>query len=163
MLSLDASQRAYAAIQEKLARGEPFLIAPQGTSMFPFLIAGRDKVLITPIASQSRPRRGDIVLYRREEGLLVLHRMHHRSREGYYFTGDNQTVLEGPLERGQLLGIVTRIYRWDKDFSPSHPAFWIAGRLWLWVRPFRPIISKRAKKILKALHLYKETGTNHHD
>lgn len=156
MLSLDASERAYAVIQDKIAQGEPLLIAPQGTSMFPFLIAGRDKVLITPITSQKRPRRGDIVLYRREEGLLVLHRMHHHNRKGYFFTGDNQTELEGPLDREQLLGIVTRICRQGRDFSPRHPAFWIAGRLWLRVRPFRPMISKSAKKILTALHLYKE-------
>ena len=158
MLSLDASERAYAAIQEKIARGEPFLIAPQGSSMFPFLIAGRDKVLLSPIPSQKRPRRGDIVLYRREEGLLVLHRMHHRNREGYYFTGDNQTELEGPLDRGQLLGIVTRIYRQGKDFSPRRPAFWIVGRLWLRLRPFRSVLSRSVKKILKAFHLYKESG-----
>lgn len=161
MLSLDASERAYTAIQEKIARGEPFLVAPQGTSMFPFLIAGRDKVLLAPIASRSRPRRGDIVLYRRKEGLLVLHRMHHRNGEGYFFTGDNQTELEGPLDREQLLGTVTRIYRGDKDFSPQHPIFWIAGRLWLRVRPFRPIISKSARKILTALRIYKETDSNH--
>lgn len=158
MLSLDASERAYAVIQDKIAQGEPLLIAPQGTSMFPFLISGRDKVLITPITSQKRPRRGDIVLYRREEGLLVLHRMHHRNRKGYFFTGDNQTELEGPLDREQLLGIVTRICRQGRDFSPRHPAFWIAGRLWLRVRPFRPMISKSAKKILTALHLYKEVS-----
>lgn len=163
MLSLDASQRAYAAIQEKIARGEPFLIAPQGTSMFPFLIAGRDRVLVAPMDSQSHPRRGDIVLYRRKGGLLVLHRMHHRDRKGYYFTGDNQTALEGPLDREQLLGAVTRIYRRNKDFSPRHPAFWIAGRLWLRVRPIRPILSKSAKKILIAFHLYRETGNDQRD
>lgn len=149
MLSTDASERTYAAIQEKIARGESLVIAPQGTSMYPFLIAGRDKVLVAPITSPKSPRRGDVVLYRRESGLLVLHRLHHHSKEGYYFVGDNQTELEGPLDREQLLGTVTRIFRQDRDFSSRHLIYCTLSRLWLQVRPFRRIISRCAKKILK--------------
>ena len=154
--AVEASEKSYITIQEKITRGEAFLVAPQGTSMFPFLMAGRDKVLLTPVTPEKEPRRGDVVLYRREEGLLVLHRLHHRNRRGYYFVGDNQTELEGPLHRRQLLGIATRIYRGDKSFSRHHPVYWTASRLWLRVRPFRHRISTRAKKLLIFLHLYHE-------
>lgn len=156
MLSTEASKRTYAAIKDQLDLGKPFVIAPQGSSMFPFIIAGRDKIQITPTASCGLPRRGDIVLYRRDDGLLVLHRMHRKKSDGYYFIGDNQTEIEGPLAEEQLLGIATRIIRHNKSFSPSQPLFWIAGRLWLCVRPFRHVISPRAKKLLIFLHIYKE-------
>lgn len=154
MVSIDASERAYAAIAEKIQKGEPFVAAPQGTSMYPFFIAGRDRVLLTPLTAHRTPRRGDVVLYRRLDGLLVLHRLHHRDRDGCYFVGDNQTELEGPLEECQMLATVTRIYRGDRSFSPCHPVYLAASRLWLLVRPFRHLISRSVKRALIFLRLY---------
>lgn len=156
MLSTEASKNAYAKIQRKISLGENIVISPQGSSMFPFLKAGRDRVLLIPVTPAKLPRRGDIVLYRRKNGLLVLHRLHHHDHTGYYFVGDNQTKLEGPLEKSQLLGVVSRIYRQDKSFSSHHPIYWTAGKLWLWLRPIRHVISKRAKRILIFLHLWRE-------
>lgn len=154
--AIEASEKSYKAIRHKIEQGKSFLAAPQGTSMFPFLKAGRDQVLLNPLLPGKEPRRGDIILYRREDGLLVLHRLHHHNQNGYYFVGDNQTALEGPLHRKQLLGIAARIYRHGKSFSVHHPVYWAAGKLWLQVRPFRHRISRRVKRLLQFLHLYRD-------
>lgn len=154
MTSLSASKRAYESIREKLLVGEDFYIRPQGTSMFPFLIEDRDYVLVTPV--HGKLRRGDVILYRRKEGLLVLHRLTRIKKDGYYFVGDNQTEVEGPLSREQLLAKVIKIYRNGTPYSVHHPVYIVASRLWLLLRPIRPLISRTIKKIMIILHLWKE-------
>ena len=84
----------------------------------------------------------DILLYQRESGLLVLHRLCRIKQDGYYFTGDNQTEVEGPLQASQLLAIVTCICRNGHTFRVTHPVYKICSRIWLFLRPVRPFISR---------------------
>jgi hypothetical protein len=58
---------------DSLARGEAVSLRVKGRSMLPWLREG-EKVRILPAAGR-RLHRGDIALYRREKGSLVLHRV----------------------------------------------------------------------------------------
>ena len=60
-------------VADTLARGETVSVRVKGGSMLPWLRDGA-KVRIRPAAGR-RLHRGDIVLYRRETGTLVLHRI----------------------------------------------------------------------------------------
>ena len=78
-----------------LREGAELPLVVSGGSMLPFLAPGRDSVLLK---APDRPlRRGDIVFYRRRNGMYVLHRLL-RIRDGAcWMVGDAQTLVEGPL------------------------------------------------------------------
>ena len=84
-------------IEQLLKEGNVLQIRPQGYSMYPLLVPGRDEVLLEK-TDPRRAKRGDVLLYRRQnEGILVLHRVYRHTKEGLYMVGDNQTAIEGPL------------------------------------------------------------------
>ena len=63
-------------IEPLLKAGVCIQIHPQGYSMYPFIDPRRDEVVLAGIEDGSALRRGDVVLYRRENGMLVLHRIY---------------------------------------------------------------------------------------
>lgn len=128
-------------IEKLLYAGNAVRIFPQGYSMYPMFVPGRDEAVIRPLAGR-RFRRGDVVLYRREGSILVLHRIWNVRPEGVYFVGDNQTQIEGPLHPQQIRGILTSFVRSGREISVRHPLYLIYSHLWLLFRPFRQKISK---------------------
>lgn len=67
--------------EELLAEGRTIQIKPQGYSMYPLFVPGRDSAVIAPPEKSGRQganlryRRGDVVLYRGEGQKLILHRI----------------------------------------------------------------------------------------
>lgn len=132
-------------IEKLLQDGNTIQIKPQGYSMYPVLVPGRDEAVIEPIGDR-KLRRGDVVLYRRDPqvtgGILVLHRIWKCKQDGYYMVGDNQKEIEGPLRAGQIKGIMVGLVRKGKYISAKNVFYCIATRGWLLLRPVRPGISK---------------------
>ena len=95
----------------------PLLIS--GNSMSPFLIHGRDTVYLSKIAQP--PKRGDMILYRRDSGRYVLHRVY-QTGDTYTMVGDAQTQLEPGIRPDQLLAIVTAVCRKGKRLEKG--SFW---------------------------------------
>lgn len=110
-----------------------------GFSMYPLLVGGRDQVLIESV-SKRKPKRGDIVLYRREDGTHVLHRIHHIRHNTYFMLGDAQNWIEGPLEEKDILAVVSKIIRKGKTIECSRFDYRIITGLWLFLRPVRPLL-----------------------
>lgn len=82
-----------------------------GNSMYPFLKHKRDVVYLNKIDSLDR---GDIVLYQRKTGQFVLHRLVDIKDNLFYFRGDAQSFIEGPLEKEQLIACVSYVKRKGK-------------------------------------------------
>ena len=61
-------------LEQLLRDGNIIRIKPQGYSMYPLFIPGRDEALIQQTSSTDC-RRNDVVLYRRDQSILVLHRI----------------------------------------------------------------------------------------
>ena len=140
-------------IEQLLTQGNNIQIKPQGYSMYPVLIPGRDEVVIEPIGERTL-KRGDVVLYRRiaedTEHILVLHRIWKVKEDGIYLVGDNQKEIEGPLMRSQMKGIMAGMYRKGKYISVQNPLYRLLTYGWLFLRPFRPVIAglvARVKRI----------------
>ena len=127
-------------MDELLKAGRTVQIHPQGYSMYPLLVPGRDQVVVAP-ADKAEYHRGDVVLYRRDESILVLHRIWKRREEGYYMVGDNQKEIEGPLRRDQILGVMICVIRKGKKIPVENGAYRLLTGIWLWMRPVRPTIS----------------------
>lgn len=145
-------------IEQLLREGNTICVMPQGYSMYPMLVPGRDSVMIEPVCvsdggrqavGEKRIRRGDVVLYRRDAGILVLHRVFHVGKDGYYMVGDNQTQIEGPLRGDQLRGRLVGFVRHGRQYSTENLCYRAYASLWLFVRPFR-------HKIAVAVHFMKK-------
>lgn len=104
-------------IMYKLAAGETVQLAVTGKSMLPFLEEGRDSVILEKI--KKPPKRGDIVLYCRKNGEYVLHRVVKRKKDFFWFSGDAQRRVEGPVGKRQLLAVCSGVVRGKKEYSKS--------------------------------------------
>lgn len=147
----ETSKKMLEQLLPLLNEGQTVEIHPQGSSMFPLLTEGRDSVLLCSL-DDTAPKRGDILLYQRSSGLLVLHRVYRTQQDGFYFVGDNQTEIEGPLKHSQLLAKVTHIRRKGRLFSIKHPVYLLISRAWLLLRPIRPYISRPMGTLWRAIH-----------
>lgn len=128
-------------LEQLLEEGNQIRVKPQGYSMYPLLVPGRDEVIIKQEDS-SRLRRGDIVLFRREGSILVLHRICRRCGDDFFMVGDNQKQIEGPIGKNQIKGKVTTVIRGGRTISVENRLYRLYSCLWLWLRPLRPMLSK---------------------
>lgn len=135
------------AILPILDDGQNLKIPIKGLSMYPLLVGGRDEVLITTVLGK-KLKRGDIVLYVREDGTHVLHRIHHLKNKKYYMLGDAQTWIEGPIKEEDVLAVATSVIRKGKMISCSQYGYRIIAGLWLLMRPLRPQLL-RIVRVLK--------------
>ena len=125
-------------LQEEDVKELPLTIT--GNSMSPFLIHGRDTVYLSRL---TRPaRRGDVLLYRRDNGAYVLHRVYAVKAEGYTMVGDAQTELESGIRPDQVVAVMARATRKDKELRPGD--FWwdFFETTWLRFLPMRRPIHK---------------------
>ena len=123
-------------IEQLLEAGEVIQIYPEGYSMYPMFVPGRDAAVIKK-ADVKKIRRADAVLYRRKEGILVLHRVVKRKGGQFYMAGDNQMEIEGPVEADQIRGILTAFVRNGHRISVKNPVYVILSEAWLLLRPVR--------------------------
>mgnify|MGYP004631859947 CR=1 FL=1 len=110
----------------KLSCGEKVALTVTGNSMLPFLADGRDKVILQKI--EKLPKKGDIVFYRRKNGAYVLHRVVKRRGDLFYFSGDAQLRVEGPVGKGQLLAVCKEVERDGKTIK-SGDISWLSYKL----------------------------------
>ena len=128
-------------LEKIIEENELVQIKPEGYSMYPLMVPGRDQVVIKK-ADPCKIRRGQVWLYRRGNGMLVLHRVWKVRSDGIYMVGDNQTETEGPLPKEAFIGIVVSFIRNGKSFGAENIIYVILSRGWLLLRPFRKSIKK---------------------
>ena len=111
-----------------------------GNSMSPFLVHGRDTVYLSRL---DRPaKRGDVLLYKRESGAYILHRVYKVEKDSYTMVGDAQTQLEQGIRQDQIIAIMTSALR--KGKLQEKGSFWweFFEKLWIRIIPLRPILTK---------------------
>lgn len=115
----------------QLENGGRAQLTVTGCSMLPMLHHRRDTVELIPVVGSQKP--GDIILYRRENGQYVLHRIIALSPEGYICSGDNQAMRE-PVAQEQLLAVVDGFTRKGKRYPLEHRGYRLYT--WVWVKLF---------------------------
>ena len=103
--------------------------------------------VLAGIEEGSALRRGDVVLYRRENGMLVLHRIYKIGQDGLYLLGDHQTAIEGPVRREQVKGKMTGMVRDGRYMDVGNPGYRMLSVVWLWLRPARRVIMVPAARL----------------
>ena len=141
-------------IEEALREGKSIQIRPQGYSMYPLLVPERDEVILRAV-DPAELRRGDVVLFRREGSILVLHRIWKKRSDGFYMVGDNQTKVEGPIAEEQVRAIMTGIIRKGRYLSAGNPGYRLLSAVWLFLRPFRRAISVPVAKLRTLLKKFR--------
>ena len=111
-----------------------------GNSMSPFLVHGRDTVFLSKLSAQ--PKRGDMLLYRRDNGAYVLHRVYRREGNACTMVGDAQQGLEPGIRDDQIIAMVTAVRRKGKLLKKGSFWWWFFEHFWLWALPCRPTLTQ---------------------
>ena len=120
-----------------------------GSSMTPFLVHGRDTVFLS---KPDRPlKKGDMVLYQRDNGSYVLHRVYKTCANSYIMVGDAQTELEYGIKKDQIRAVVSAVRRKGKMLKKGN--FWwdFFEKAWISMVPFRPLF----RKIYSTFNIFK--------
>lgn len=128
------------AILPLLEDGKSVKIKPTGGSMVPFITGDRDMVEIKAVSPNLK--RGDIVLYRRDNSKYVLHRIYDVKDDGYYMLGDSQRVIEGPIRAEQIVAQCRYYYKKGKSKDNDSWDMKLKYALWFRLRPVRGILIK---------------------
>ena len=107
-----------------------------GSSMTPFLVHGRDTVYLSKATHPLK--KGDMILYRRDNGAYILHRIFRVEGETYTLAGDAQTRLEPGVRQDQVLAVVCAVCRKGKILRSG--SFWwdFFERIWIRMISLRP-------------------------
>ena len=127
-------------LEEHFNNGLAVNLTVTGNSMVPFLCNKRDSVCLTQI--QNEPKAGDIYLYKRVSGQLVLHRVKKVTSEGIWFIGDSQRNVEGPVPKSALAAECHTVIRKGKILSEKSALWRFFKYVWLNIIPFRHFICK---------------------
>lgn len=124
------------SLLELLEEADCVPLVISGSSMTPFLVHNRDTVYLSKVRQPLM--RGDMILYRRDNGKYVLHRIYRAESESYTLVGDAQTALERGIRPDQVLALVSAVRRKGKLLQPG--SFWWAffQRIWIRLVPLRP-------------------------
>ena len=113
--------------------GEVVPLLVTGNSMKPFLL-NRETVVYLERRRSYAPRRGDIVLYWRQDGVWVLHRVVRVRKDGTVRTnGDAQSWTED-IHESRILAHVVCFDRKGKTISESDRGYRFCVRIWMALR-----------------------------
>lgn len=106
-----------------------------GNSMSPFLVHRRDTVYLSKVTAPLK--KGDMILYCRDNGAYILHRICKVDADGYTLIGDAQPVKEPGIRPDQVLAVVTAVRRKGKLLQPGSFRWEFFARVWLRMIPLR--------------------------
>lgn len=140
---------------ELLEETEAVPLVISGGSMSPFLVHRRDTVYLSKV--QQPLRRGDMILYRRDSGAYILHRIYRVDGDTYTLIGDAHTQPEPGVRPDQVLAIVTAVRRKGKLLGPG--SFWwtFFEKIWIRMVPLRPMAMALYSHLTNAKNLERDT------
>ncbi|MBR4727389.1 MAG: S24/S26 family peptidase [Clostridia bacterium] len=144
------------SLEEYLRENGSLTYSNVGVSMLPLLRQGRD-LLTLQAKGQARCKVGDVALFRRESGQLVLHRIVAVRDADYVLRGDNCTGDEPGVTDAQILGVMTGYVRGGRTHSITEPRYRLysylilhTARLRIPILKVRHRIRRRLWRLLKA-------------
>lgn len=137
-------------MRKVLAEGGVFPFYPKGTSMEPTIHQGTDQVLLK--ALPEKLKKYQIILYKRDSGAFVLHRIVRVGKDGVTMRGDNQFYTEPGIRREQMIGMVCGLKTPKGDIDTESNSFWLKSAIWVesaGVRRILLAVRRRISKIIK--------------
>lgn len=134
-------------IEDILNKSDFYVGVPHGSSMYPTLHHLKDTFHI--IKPKMPIKKYDVVLYRRGNGKLVLHRVIQATPFGYTMCGDSQFIKEPNIMPQQILGIMDCFYRNNRKIYTSNRWYKLYVNIWCFSIPTKRILMWVYKCILK--------------
>ena len=124
--------------EQMLKDGEQVQLIISGDSMRPTVKPRRDAVVLEPMRTWP-PKYGDILFFRSERSPsgYTLHRVVRVKADGPYMNGDAQNWTEGPIDRGNVLGIAVALVRNGKIVDVNGRLYRLYVRCWAITRKGR--------------------------
>lgn len=129
---------------QQVLSGKPVVCFTHGDSMEPLLSHRCSRVVIRRADRPLGP--GELPLYRRPDGRLIMHRIISVDACNYYTRGDNRCGLE-QVPREWVLGVVTEIYRKGRHISVTHPLYQVYVAVWNWLYPLRWVVYQCRRRV----------------
>ena len=128
-----------AVLQLQLQEGGRAELTVTGSSMHPMLRSRRDKVILVPGVA----KKNDVILFRRDSGAYILHRIV-RVKDGMLVcSGDNQWQVE-KIRPDQVIAVVDSWYSKGKLKTPDSFFYKLYVCFWVGLLPVRrPILALR--------------------
>lgn len=145
------NQLLFSEIAKMLAEGRQASFTVVGYSMYPFLVSGRDSVIVEHLGDRS-PKKGDILLFQPLPGRYMLHRVTKLTKRGFETTGDGNYFRDGMFPYESILGRVSSIVRKGKMISCSNRGYRLLYIIWGLLFPFRRFLFLAWGKIRRWRH-----------
>ena len=127
---------------DTLKRGDSITFTANGNSMHPYIQGGKHRVTLSPI--NDSVKKNDVIFYRRDNGVFVLHRVIRIHSDGTYdFCGDRQFKIESGICSHQLIAKMTYVQRNGKIISADS----FASRIWCLFLPILRFTYRLGSKI----------------
>lgn len=128
-------------IEETLNCGKQVKFKVRGNSMYPTLIEQRDSVFLE---RKSKYKKCDIILYKRDNGHYVLHRIVGKKNGLFKLCGDNQTDIEYPIRNDQIVAAATALERKGRIINATDFKYSVVAHIWTDFIFLRPFLMKKA-------------------
>lgn len=133
-------------IEEIIKDGGCVPLVVTGSSMEPFLKDGRDIVWLRT-CTKSDFKCGRILLFKREDGSMVLHRIRKVLRDDeLLMNGDAQFWCE-KTNKNQAVAVVSHIERSGKKISCDSFLYKTKSKVWHILKPLRPLIMRVQRRL----------------
>ena len=135
-------------IEDTIKLGGCVPLVVTGHSMKPFLKDGKNIVWLKA-CTEADFKRGKILLFRRTDGKVVLHRVRKVLSDGeLVMNGDAQYWCEN-IKKEQAVAVVTYIEKNGKKKSCNSLVYRLIVEVWQLLKPLRPCIFRVQRKIKK--------------
>lgn len=128
------------SFEEELDKKGILVYTNKGNSMYPLIRQGKDVLIIKKV--NTRLKKMDVPLYKRESGQYVLHRIIKVNENDYVIRGDNTYYNETGIRDDQILGVLSGVIRSGKEISVNRLSYKIYSYFWYYTYYLRKIIIK---------------------
>lgn len=136
----------FSEVKAQISEGRKVVIPVKGNSMLPFIREGRDSVELAPCKDVEV---GEILLVRLDNGHYVLHRVWELRGESVILMGDGNVKGKEVCKRGQVVGVVSRIFRGEGVVDCASPSYRRCVKIWRRLLPIRRYILAIYRRLIK--------------
>ena len=128
------------SFEEELDKKGILVYTNKGNSMYPLIRQGKDVLIIKKC--NTRLKKMDVPLYKRESGQYVLHRIVKVNSNDYVIRGDNTYSNETGIRDDQILGVLSGVIREGKEISVNSFSYKLYSYFWYYTYYLRKLIIK---------------------
>ena len=126
-------------IKEAIENGKDVRLTVTGFSMYPLLRGGSDDVILT---KPEKIKKYDVVLFERENGEYIFHRVIKKKGNILTIAGDNEIKKEYPVLEEKVIASMKAFVRSGKVYGKNVLWYRLYSAVWLFIFPLRHIAAR---------------------